>query len=43
MWSAATCHWRERHHEARIGLRTAAESTGVGLQEPDPGLGQPVP
>src|SRR5580693_7951299 len=27
MWSAATCHWRERHHEARIGLRTALEST----------------
>src|SRR5271170_4820801 len=27
MWSAATRHWRERHHEARIGLRTALEST----------------
>src|SRR5260370_21695659 len=34
MWSAATCHCRERHHDARIGLRTAAPSTDSAARNP---------
>ena len=40
MWSAATCHCRDRHHDARMGLRTALGVDRLGGEKAISGLGQ---
>src|ERR1035437_3552955 len=43
MWSAATFHRRERHHDARIVSRTWSGSTGSAVRNRSLDLASPSP